>query len=673
MKTVDTCGVVKRYGSTISRKNRIVRFLFLFLALLARSALGVDLNQQVPLDIREGTALGDALLDLFQRARVPYSAPSVASYRAYRSPALRGKYPLGKALDRLLRGTGLTFTVKGDTLWVFKSPENTDPTESESPGPVGAGSDPGSGTRPRQPSDISEVTVLGLYIPDAPLTRPDMSFDKSALEQTGLRTVGDFLRSGGGLNLGVIGAGGSQNTPSQSAASTANLRGLGSASTLTLVNGQRIATAEGSGAVDVTLIPLFAVERIDIITSGASAAYGSDAVAGVVNIILKSDYQGLELSGLVGGATQGGDFLHGYSIAVGHTWDKTNVFAARDCSWQQSIDSSQRSYAPIGIAGTTLLPGLEDCSTLLSASRGLSHEFQARAVGIYTQRSVSQADNLNATTPGLAAVTLANVDQYVFNTNIVVPFSRISQTWAGVIDTSVSADKIISPEFLTLNGAPFTREGDRFNDQLRSVDIGASGTVLQIAGSDAKLALGAGVSVEDFLSTNMHAGSFIIATQRRSRFGFAETFVPLLPAVDDATGPQLALDVGVRTQQYNGEWTTTNPKVVLTYTPSPSFAMAASWGTSFSAPALLQQFNISQATLKLIPDANSPSGESLGLFRFGGNPKHRNPRCPSRFRRFRYPVCGCGWTITTFSIPRGSSSQPQTPTIPFRTPRSGRS
>ncbi|MFP3454167.1 TonB-dependent receptor plug domain-containing protein, partial [Bacillus sp. SIMBA_154] len=75
-----------------------------------------------------------------------------------------------------------------------------------------------------------------------------------------------------------------------------DLRGLGSDRTLVLVNGRRfIAGAPGSGAVDLNNIPTAMVERIEITTGGASAVYGSDAVAGVVNIITKKEFDGVEI------------------------------------------------------------------------------------------------------------------------------------------------------------------------------------------------------------------------------------------------------------------------------------------------------------------------------------------------------------------------------------------
>ena len=92
--------------------------------------------------------------------------------------------------------------------------------------------------------------------------------------------------------------------------SSVSLRGLGEARTLVLVNGRRLATFAGSNgstvAVDINAVPLAAIERVEVLRDGASSLYGSDAVAGVINFILRSDYTGLELSAQYGAPTRKG-------------------------------------------------------------------------------------------------------------------------------------------------------------------------------------------------------------------------------------------------------------------------------------------------------------------------------------------------------------------------------
>src|SRR5206468_7975953 len=101
---------------------------------------------------------------------------------------------------------------------------------------------------------------------------------------------------------------------------TVSLRGLGSSRTLVLVNGRRAAVYGGGSvgasgsSVDINSIPLAAIERVEVLKDGASAVYGSDAIAGVVNFILRTDFKGVELSASDGQPTRGS---HGQDQKIG--------------------------------------------------------------------------------------------------------------------------------------------------------------------------------------------------------------------------------------------------------------------------------------------------------------------------------------------------------------------
>src|SRR5690606_23973266 len=95
------------------------------------------------------------------------------------------------------------------------------------------------------------------------------------------------------------------NTPG---AATVSLRGVGANRTLVLIDGRRGAPSNASGAVDVSTIPSAAMERVEIISGGASATYGADAIAGVTNFILKKNFQGIELDAQMGINQQGEGF-----------------------------------------------------------------------------------------------------------------------------------------------------------------------------------------------------------------------------------------------------------------------------------------------------------------------------------------------------------------------------
>jgi iron complex outermembrane receptor protein len=133
--------------------------------------------------------------------------------------------------------------------------------------------------------------------------------------------------------------------------STISLRALGSARTLVLINGRRSAVFGGtsSTAVDINSIPISAIERIEVLKDGASSLYGSDAVAGVVNFILRKDYQGGEVSITTGSPTQsGGGKTNSISVFAGFGdlgKDKYNITLGAGYSKIDQIMGSDRAYA----------------------------------------------------------------------------------------------------------------------------------------------------------------------------------------------------------------------------------------------------------------------------------------------------------------------------------------
>jgi len=133
--------------------------------------------------------------------------------------------------------------------------------------------------------------------------------------------------------------------------STASLRGIGANRTLILVNGHRLApyATDPTGAVDVNTIPLASVERVEVLTDGASGVYGSDAIAGVINFILRKDFRGVELDAYYGMPTEsgGGKSATG-SIVLGFgdiNVDHVALMGSLDFTHDQAIYGRQRSYA----------------------------------------------------------------------------------------------------------------------------------------------------------------------------------------------------------------------------------------------------------------------------------------------------------------------------------------
>ena len=154
-------------------------------------------------------------------------------------------------------------------------------------------------------------------------------------------TGADNLSSNVGIQLGTTDRNNNGN-------SSANLRGLGASSTLVLLNGRRISNHGAKGnAVDLSSIPLAAIERVEILKDGASAIYGTDAIGGVINFILRRDYKGVELTASTDVTQHGGGDIHRFSILAG--WgdlakDRFNVMGALSYDRQEILNGNQRSF-----------------------------------------------------------------------------------------------------------------------------------------------------------------------------------------------------------------------------------------------------------------------------------------------------------------------------------------
>jgi iron complex outermembrane receptor protein len=144
--------------------------------------------------------------------------------------------------------------------------------------------------------EVERISVTGSRIKRIAMeaASPVVTIDAAMMEATGFSTVADVLRNSSLNSFGSYG-GGSNN--GWSAQANIALKGVGAEKTLVLIDGIRLSKSPiTGGSANLNMIPTAAVERMDILTDGASAVYGSDAVAGVINIILKKDFTGLEIS-----------------------------------------------------------------------------------------------------------------------------------------------------------------------------------------------------------------------------------------------------------------------------------------------------------------------------------------------------------------------------------------
>jgi iron complex outermembrane receptor protein len=219
--------------------------------------------------------------------------------------------------------------------------------------------------------DAQRVEITGSSIKriDAETALPVTILTRDDITKSGVTSVEQLLAtvtatsSAGGTQL-ATGAG-----TSTYGLSDISMRGLGSERTLVLVNGRRLAAFAGGGgaAVNVNSIPLAAIERVEVLKDGASAVYGSDAIAGVINFIMTKSYKGVEISGSTSQPSDGGDsnriaIVAGFgdidadrfNLTVSGSYEKDNELFAKDRSFSASGNQS-----PFLVAGATGLGNIQ--------------------------------------------------------------------------------------------------------------------------------------------------------------------------------------------------------------------------------------------------------------------------------------------------------------------------
>jgi iron complex outermembrane receptor protein len=254
-----------------------------------------------------------------------------------RSPGLIGALTARDALGRLLSGSGLSAQESRPGVIILRvaGVAQVDPDPQAAEAPV---------------STLTELVVTGTHIRGADAgASPILQIDRGEIDRQGYATVADALAAlpqnfSGVASSDVASAGFDTTSQNFSRATTVNLRALGPDATLVLVNGRRMAGTGGKGDLaDVSAIPAAVVDRVDVLLDGASALYGSDAVAGVVNILLKRDFEGAETRARYGAARGGADERL-FAQTFGQVWSSGHALLSYEYYARDALAFSARDY-----------------------------------------------------------------------------------------------------------------------------------------------------------------------------------------------------------------------------------------------------------------------------------------------------------------------------------------
>lgn len=501
--------------------------------------------------------------------QVVYRADEV---RLARSPGARGTFTAEAALAALLEGSGFTIRVDGDLVAVVKA------GNGQGGGPV---------------AQVDEIMVTGSRIRGGATPSPVIRIGAEQIREEGYADLGEVIRNvpqnfSGGQNPGVASgnlAGAGNANQNITGGSSLNLRGLGPDATLTLLNGRRMAYGGFVQAVDISAIPVEAVDRVEIVADGASAIYGSDAVGGVANVILKRDYDGAVVSARYGGATDGGLSTQEYSVTAGTTWSGGGMIATYRNSSVDPIYARQRAYADHLVDPTTLYPASDVQSGLLSVHHAFGDIVELQLDALRTERDQLHFYNLSGrnlrTTPSTA-------------TTLIAPSVRVALP----NDWSVSAGGAWGEDdhdqyrvqTVTATGVSTVATDTCYCNESRTVEVGAEGPLFPLPAGTARLAIGGGYREVAFDQVNHSTGTTAVHGKEDVRFVYAEAHFPLVGPEQAIVGlHRLALTAAVRSEDYSSFGDVTTPKLGLVYAPNADVTLSASWGKSFKAPTLFER------------------------------------------------------------------------------------
>lgn len=562
-------------------------------------------------------SLGDALRAVAARGGLELYA-SAQDVNGVSAPRLQGLLTARQAIEQLLRGSGLKARFsEGAVVIVGRSQAAGDPSEGDK--------DP-------------EIVVTGSHISGVVPSAPVKKVSRADIEAEGHHELGNFIRSipenfTGGQNPGVAGGGdqGADNENSSSS-SALNLRGLGPAATLTLLNGHRLAYDTIAQGVDIAQIPLVAIDRVEIVTDGSSALYGSDAVGGVANVILRRDYQGLLASARVGTATDGGDTQQQYDILTGGRWNGGGIMVAGSYYDVTAINAGQRSYTSNLDPSSTLVPWQSQDSLIAAGHQDIASNLTLEFDAQYNHRvSLTAAPFLttsSVTTNGL--LSRPNVQSANFSATLNWNLGG-SWTASATGVYGFSNNHVFARQYF--DAVETLQSQLDYDNHLATGEIGAQGTLFKLPAGDVKLAVGGGYRHVglDILVNQESGGISAVTTDITSGrgvwFGYGELSLPIvgdsnrMPLVD-----LLQVNLAARYEDYPGNAQLMTPKLGVVYRPDPAITIRGDWGKSFKTQTLYQQYQLKQGDL--LPAeifTGAPSALPVLLIT-GGNPNLKPER-----------------------------------------------
>lgn len=559
--------------------------------------------------------LQTALLEFAAQTDIVVVAPA-SLVRGKSAPKVSGNLPPYRALGKLLAGSGLT-SARGTEGEITIISEKAKIGKAQSPSSLqfarNHNSDnlndatqdqavrqtPDNTETEDELTELEEIIITGSHIRGAgPVGSKVFTYDRSEIDLQGYATLPDFMRSlpqnfSGGITESTSVFGGAANGAFENfnEGTGVNLRGLGNTSTLVLLDGQRMApTGRNGNFVDISMIPLSAVESVEVLMDGASAIYGSDAIGGVVNYKIRKDYDGAETRLNYGVASGGGLEKVQVGQTFGRTWDAGHGLISYEYNHRNPLKASFRSFSNTAPVPNDLLGEQERHSVFLTGGQNLTDSLEVFTNAYY---SIRDSKTVNFFPPATTSpvVSTTETEQYGGSLGTAFDLGRsIGRQWhlevIGSYNRNESLSLARSIDTPTSPGAAISRLSENI-----SVDGKADGTLFSMSGGDAKLAIGGHYRHDKLGNLPVSNPATIINLPLSQKFSrdvsavFGEIFIPLVGDGNKMPGVEsLELSVSGRYEHYSDFGSSTDPKVGVKWSPLEGVTLRSTYGTSFRAP-----------------------------------------------------------------------------------------
>lgn len=563
------------------------------------------------------------------RQQLLYS-PELAAGKS--SSAAVGSYTPDEGLRQLLKGSGLSFQTASSGAFLISDPS------SEAAGNRAGESEAGSAAADDVSANREEadhaIIVTGTRIAGrSPAGAPVVSMDRTDFERVGAATVEDVIAkvpqafaSSQRAQFSLTGL-----TPQAgfdpSAGSAINLRGLGVGTTLTLVNGRRLPRGGLQNVMDTSLIPLAAIERTEILLDGASAVYGSDAIGGVVNLIMRKDFNGGESRVGAGISSRGDAATYDASQALGVSGSRGYLFGAYGFHHQDTYLASDRpTTRGIGYR-YELQPETTTHSVHLAGEYELADRLSVEGSFGYSDRRSEHVGFL----PLDNYTSVANYEAEGIGGTLGARY-QLSPSWRVELSGTHGVNE--GGRVTTTPDGPYPPNHHEYVSTMTTVEGLVSGSLFPLLGRTVDLVLGAAHRGEDYEDESNGYGD-----SDRSHALFGELRVPLLSGFESNPDyPRATLSLAARYENYETWGGTFNPKVGLSAALIPGLRLRGTYGTSFRAPTAVERnpFN----AVYFLRNIATPSGPVRTALLFGNNPDLK-------------PETATNWTLGADYRPKG--------------------